>query len=88
MLNYGDVFFGVGDVLVAYSVGESFVDPDTGEVLGSEEQLIGQVEVVSTTAKLSRARPLDDQTYVAGTVLRRIPKEALSSKRQKSGNRW
>ena len=90
VLNYGDVFFGVGDVLAAYSVGESFVDPDTGEVLGSDEQLIGQVEVVSTTAKLSRARPLDEQTYAAGTVLRRIPKEAAasSSKRQQSGSRW
>ncbi len=88
VLNYGDVFFGVGDVLAAYSVGESFVDPDTGEVLGSEEQLIGQVEVVSTTAKLSRARPLDEQTYATGTVLRRIPKEAAASKRQKSGKRW
>ncbi|MYF61556.1 MAG: hypothetical protein F4029_06270 [Gammaproteobacteria bacterium] len=90
VLNYGDVFFGVGDVLAAYSVGESFVDPDTGEVLGSDEQLIGQVEIVSTTSKLSRARPLDDQAYVAGAVLRRIPKEATesSSKRKKSGSAW
>ena len=90
VLNYGDVFFGVGDVLAAYSVGESFVDPDTGEVLGSDEQLIGQVEIVSTTSKLSRARPLDEQTYGAGTVLRRIPGQApaSSSERKRSGSAW
>ena len=37
ILNYGDVFFATGDRLAAFSVGESFVDPDTGEVLGAEE---------------------------------------------------
>ena len=91
VLNYGDVFFGVGDVLAAYSVGEAFVDPDTGDVLGSEEQRIGQVEIVSTTAKMARARPLDEQTYETGSILRREQGDSKSGKKQqnkRSGARW
>lgn len=45
ILNYGDVFFGSGDRLAAFSVGESFLDPDTGEVLGAEKTEIHVIEI-------------------------------------------
>lgn len=54
-LNYSSPSLNKGDYLKLVSVGESFVDPDTGEVLGSEEEVIGLVRVNSTRAKFSIA---------------------------------
>jgi hypothetical protein len=42
-----------GDKLYAYSKGEEFIDPDTGLNLGSEETLIGTVEVNDVKDKYS-----------------------------------
>ena len=90
VLNYGDVFFGAGDVLSAYAVGESFVDPDTGEVLGAEETLIGSVRVVSATSRMAQAESIDGGSVGVGSVLRRdvvAPSES-SGRRQRSGASW
>jgi len=45
-----------GDRFLAYSKGEEFIDPDTGLSLGSEESLIGTVEVRDVKEKFSTAR--------------------------------
>ena len=55
ILNYGNVMLAPADRLTAFEVGESFVDPDTGEVLGSEEMEIGTVEITRSEPKFSRA---------------------------------
>lgn len=46
----------VGDEFTVYSRGEELVDPDTGEVLGSEEEKLGRVKIYSVKEKFSRAR--------------------------------
>ena len=90
VLNYGDVFFGPGDVLSAYAVGESFVDPDTGEVLGAEETLVGSVRIVSATSRMARAESVDGSTVGTGSVLRRNVAATGETKerRQRSGAAW
>lgn len=55
-----------------YAVGEAMVDPDTGEVLGAEEVLIGRVVVTEVEAKFAKARLLKDQGVVRGAVLRPV----------------
>jgi curli biogenesis system outer membrane secretion channel CsgG len=45
-----------GDKFTVYSVGEELVDPDTGEILGSEEEEIGRVEITKVNKKFSKAR--------------------------------
>lgn len=83
ILNYGNVFFAPGDQLMVYEVGETFVDPDTGEVLGSEETEIGRVEITQAEARFSRARPVDGAIAVAaGSTLKRA---STVEKREKKG---
>lgn len=54
-LNYGEGFLGKGELLKVTSMGDGFVDPDTGEVLGAEETLIAIVQVESLRPKYSIA---------------------------------
>ena len=74
ILNYGNVLLQPEDTLVAFSVGESFVDPDTGEILGAEETEIGSVVVTEAEARFSKARVVagDAATFSVGTVLKRV----------------
>ena len=92
VLNYGNVFFKPGDQLAAYSVGESFTDPDTGEVLGAEETKVGIVEIVSAEAKFSKANIVDGNPaeFQQGTTLKRLVQAASSTdgKRKRSGGLW
>lgn len=46
----------VGDVFAIYSVGEELVDPDTGELLGVEEEETGTVKIFQVKKKYSKAR--------------------------------
>ena len=52
------VSFKVGDILAVLSQGEGLIDPDTGESLGSAEEEIGRVEVVTIQKKFSTAKIL------------------------------
>lgn len=56
VLNYGNVFLKEGDRLSVFDVGERIVDPDTGEVLGSEEAFRGSITVTRTYPKFAKAR--------------------------------
>ena len=84
ILNYGDIFLKPGQQLVAFEVGESFVDPDTGEVLGSEEMEIGRVEITRAEAKFSRAVVVGEQFSAQGTNLRKIKSQPKKQETQKS----
>lgn len=91
ILNYGDVFFATGDRLAAFSVGESFVDPDTGEVLGSEETEIGMIEITRAEPRFSRARVLAGDVGQGSTLKRPTGAEETAEqpkKRKRSGARW
>jgi hypothetical protein len=63
-LNYGQDLFVGGDLLVVSQLGEGFLDPDTGEVIGQEETVIGLLEVVDVRPKFSIAMMI----YQAGDV--------------------
>jgi curli biogenesis system outer membrane secretion channel CsgG len=43
----------VGDVLMVYSKGEDLVDPDTGLKLGSDERIIGSIQITNVQEKFS-----------------------------------
>ena len=43
----------VGDVFMVYSKGEDLVDPDTGLNLGSNEKMIGSIQVITVQEKFS-----------------------------------
>lgn len=89
ILNYGNVFFKQGDQLALFEVGESFVDPDTGEVLGAEETEIGRAEISRAEARFSRARMMDAQVVVeAGSVLKRPASANGNAAGQRSGSEW
>ena len=52
-LNYGSTFLSNGNYLRVVTLGEGFVDPDTGEVLGADEEDAGFVVVTDTRPKYS-----------------------------------
>ena len=54
-LNYGATFLSKGNYLKVVTLGEGFVDPDTGEVLGADEEDAGYVVVADTRPKYAIA---------------------------------
>jgi len=48
----------VGDQFTVYGVGEQLVDPSTGEVLGSDEEEIGDLKISVVKDKFSIAMPV------------------------------
>ena len=71
MLNYGDSVLAEGDVLEVFTQGEAFVDPDTGEELGREEELVGRIEVSSVQARFSKATVVDGGDIANGMLARK-----------------
>lgn len=52
-----------GMKFAVYSQGEELIDPDTGISLGSEEELIGHLEVTSVKEKFSIAKIVDGEGF-------------------------
>ncbi|EGG30189.1 hypothetical protein IMCC3088_892 [Aequoribacter fuscus] len=74
-LNYGEGFLKKDEILKVVTLGEGFVDPDTGEVLGAEEELIGLVKVYSLKPNFSKARIImQNAPMSAGDVANRLTK--------------
>jgi curli biogenesis system outer membrane secretion channel CsgG len=46
----------VGDIFTVYAVGEELMDPDTGELLGVEEEETGELKIFQVQKKYSKAR--------------------------------
>lgn len=67
-LNVGsDSGIKVGDRFEVKRVGEQIKDPDTGEVLGGDETVVGVVEIVKVIgAKLSEAKAASGNGFAAG----------------------
>jgi hypothetical protein len=63
----------MGQVFNVFAQGEELVDPDTGEVLGREEILVGKARIVSVQPKFSTAEILEDLGIVKGAVMRPAP---------------
>ncbi len=60
----------VGDVFSVYTVGEELVDPDTGELLGEEEDKIGTVEILQIREKHSKAKIISGKDFKRGDIIR------------------
>lgn len=91
IVNYGNAFLNPGDQLGIFDVGEQFVDPDTGEVLGSEETQVGLVQVTAAEPKFSRAAVISSSAPVReGSVLRRayVAENQRKVERQRTGARF
>ena len=79
MLNYGNSMLAAGNVLDVFSQGEAFVDPDTGEELGREEEFIGKLEIISAQARFSKARIVEGDGIADG-MLARITNQIIDKK--------
>ncbi len=86
VINRGGSSIVVGSYLDAYGLEEEIIDPDTGEALGSSEDLIGIVQITRVDKKLSYARlysgEIDDDAIENGVVLRphrTTPEEAAAA---------
>lgn len=79
MLNYGEGLLSVDDMLDVFTQGEAFTDPDTGEELGREEELVGKIMVVSVQSGFSKAQIVQGDGIADGMVAR-ITKEVVDKK--------
>ena len=76
----------IGAVYEVFMMGEDLVDPDTGESLGAEEELIGKVEVARTMPKVTYMKPIGDtdiDDLVAGMTVRRQDEKLAEIERKK-----
>ncbi len=60
-LNYGCSALKKGTTLEVFRLGEALIDPDTGEKLGSEEELVAKLKVTKCTHKFSVASVIDNK---------------------------
>jgi len=83
MVNYGKGFLGKGDVLDVFSQGEEIIDPDTGEVLGSEEEKVGRIKITDVQAKFSKGKAVIGADKVArGMICRKVSKKQLEAEKK------
>ncbi|MFW2421335.1 MAG: CsgG/HfaB family protein [Porticoccaceae bacterium] len=79
-LNYGKGFLDKGELLKVVSLGDGFEDPDTGEIIGAEEELRAVVQVTSLRPKYSVAKiVLKDGPLNIGDVANRVSKKSQKS---------
>ena len=63
----------VGQIWTVMSQGKTLVDPDTGEVLGREEGLVGKARVVSVLPKMCTAELIEGAEKVTEGMVVRLP---------------
>lgn len=85
IINYGNAYLSPGDRLTTFAIGEEIVDPDTGEVLGSEATETGVVEIVSAETRYSRAKIISGYPEVGGVLKRAKIRREESETRSRSG---
>lgn len=69
-----DIF--VGQIYEIFALGDEMVDPDTGEVLGCEEEYVGKVKVSGVRAKFSQAEILENNGIEKNAVARPLAQDA------------
>ena len=58
-INLGDGAVSNGERLQVHAIGEALIDPETGISLGSEDEYLGDIEIVETHEQFSIARPIN-----------------------------
>lgn len=69
----------VDQIWHVFAVGQDIIDPDTKEVLGKEEVLIGKAKIISVQPKFSTAELLEDNGVEKGAILRLPPAKKTSA---------
>ena len=59
----------VGDTFRVYAPGEELIDYDTGEVLGSEKKLVGEIQLTSVEEKFSKATAQSGSGFETGYIV-------------------
>jgi curli biogenesis system outer membrane secretion channel CsgG len=73
-INRGDgTGIAIGQVWNVYATGKELKDPDTGEILGVQEVLVGNVKVTGVLPKVSTADVLGEDTGIAEGAILRMP---------------
>jgi hypothetical protein len=73
-INRGDgTGIAVDQVWNVYATGKELKDPDTGEILGVQEVLVGKVKVTSVLPKVSTADIVGEDTGIAEGAIVRMP---------------
>ena len=73
-INRGDgTTIALGQDWNVYAVGKELKDPDTGEILGVQEVLVGKVRVTSVLPKVSTAEILSEDNGIAEGAIVRLP---------------
>jgi curli biogenesis system outer membrane secretion channel CsgG len=85
ILNYGEALFSVGDRWDVYTKGESLIDPDTGEDLGSDDTKVGRIRISSTTLKTSKGT-IESGAVSAGDICREAPKTRKAAPKREKVN--
>jgi len=67
--------FKVGDKLTLYTLGESLIDPDTGESLGAAEEEVATVEITSIQKKFTKAKILQGGKQVRKGMIAKVSKD-------------
>ncbi len=60
-----------GDVFKVLRRGEELTDPETGESLGSEEEVIGKIEVIKVLKKFSKAKIIEGSGFSKGDKVKK-----------------
>jgi len=79
VLNRGDGAISVGDEFEVYSLGKSYKDPDTGEMLGQSEEKVAVVKVNRVAPKFSEAEILEGADRLAGDTGTHLCRETAKS---------
>lgn len=74
-VNYGSPTINKGDFLKVIELGEGFMDPDTGEILGQDETYIGAIQIVDTKSKYSIGNILEGDITRGATAFSMSEKE-------------
>jgi len=72
----------VGDLLTLYAQGESLVDPDSGENLGSAEQEVATVEITEIQKKFTKAKILQGGKQVKKGLVAKLAKDQAAPERE------
>ena len=65
----------VGGLYEVFSQGEAVKDPDTGDIIGSDESKVGLIEVTSVQQKFSKARVVKSEgALTVGAICRQVEK--------------
>lgn len=73
----------LGAVYEVWEVGEELIDPDTGESLGADEELLGELEITRAKPKASIAKPRGDlelDDLEVGMIVRRIDEAVVKQR--------